>query len=164
MNFKYSPLYFVLLSLLFFNCKKDKGQPEPKDGGEIIFDNSTKASLDTARIILSENLDGAKKHLIFELRGVSKEGEHSLLLVLFQVPLEIQEIPEGQFVLKGDDFFHFSVRNSPGDPSISGYLEKQMTFYLHKIGESRYSVEFNGVAKGKTVSGNYSGYWGKLIP
>jgi len=164
MSFRNLTLFVVLLTGLLLACKKDKNSPEPTNDGEIVFDNSTRATLDTARIIVAEKADGTAKHLIFELRGVSKEGEHSLLLVLYQVPLEIREIPEGQFVLKGDDFFHFSVRNSPGDPSISGYLEKQMTFSLHKIGESRYSVEFNGVAKGKTVSGKYSGYWGKLIP
>ena len=161
MNFKNSTLYFVLLSLLFLACKKDKGQPEPEDGGEIIFDNSAKASLDTARIILSEKPDGTKKHLIFELRGMSSESRVSLLLVVCEVPLDIREIPEGQFVLKGDDIFHFNVGY---DSTSAGGHQKQLRFNLRKTGESRYSVDFNGIAKGRPISGRYSGYWGKLIP
>lgn len=164
MFFRSFTLFVVLLTCLFLACKKDKNSPEPTNSGEIVFDSSIKAKLDTARFSLAEKPDGTAKHLIFELRGLSNEGEHSLLLVVYQVPLATREIPEGQFVFRGDDFFHFSVRNKPDDPDISGHLENQMTFSLHKIGESRYSVEFNGVSKGKTVSGKYSGHWGELFP
>jgi len=150
---------FFLLALLFLACKEDKSPPEPKNFGEIIFDNSAKAALDTATIILFEKPDGTAKHLIFELRGTSIDGKESLLLVIYQTPLEIREIPEGQFTLKGDDIFHFTVRN---DTSSSAGHQKQMTFTLRKTGESRYSVEFNGIANGKPVSGRYSGYWGKM--
>ncbi|WP_026632802.1 hypothetical protein [Dyadobacter alkalitolerans] len=136
-----------------------KEQPEPANSGEIVFNNSAKAALDTATIVLYENADGTKIHLIFELRGTSIEGKESLLLVIYQTRLDIREIPEGQYNLKGDDLFHFSVGN---DTSSSGGHQKQMTFTLRKIGESRYAVEFNGIANGKPISGRYSGYWGKL--
>lgn len=161
MNFKNVALYFVLLSVLFFACKKDKQQPEPADGGEIIFDNTARATLDTASIILYENPAGTKKYLIFDLYGNFNKSKTSLLLVSYEVPLGSREIPEGQFVLKGDDFFHYSVRN---DTSASGGHQRQLTFNLRKTGELRYSVEFNGIAKGKPISGRYSGYWSKMSP
>lgn len=123
--------------------------------------NSAKASLDTARIIVAEKPDGTKKHLIFELRGMSSVSRVSLLLVVCEVPLDIREITEGKFVLKVDDFFHF---NAGYDSTSAGGHQKQMTFNLRKTGESRYSVDFNGIAKGRPISRRYSGYWGKLIP
>lgn len=154
-------LYFVLLSMLSFACKKDKDGPEPSDSGKVLYDNKFEAKLDTGRIGLSKSIEGQHASLILELHSEKNKELETNLLMVYRLPLETTEIPQGQFTFRGGDFFHVVINYAKsGASDLVSSHELQMTFSLRKIDDHRYSVEFEGLAKGKPISGSYSGSLG----
>lgn len=78
--------------------------------------------------------------------------------MVYRLPLETTEIPQGQFTFRSGDFFHVVINYAKsGASDLVSSHEFQMTFSLRKINDNRYSVEFEGLAKGKPISGSYSG-------
>lgn len=156
-------IIFVLASILA--CKKDNLNPnkEPivNDFGEIVSDDKWRGKLDSGFVsITHSDKDGAFNGLIIVLHGTSLDSlAFSNITILYHLPPEKTEMPEGEFTLRGEDSFtyYINISKSFNHTDDYGEHERQLVISLHKLKGSRYSIKWSGLVKDKTISGQFTG-------
>ncbi|WP_234651666.1 hypothetical protein [Dyadobacter sp. CY356] len=145
---------FVLFFISIISCKKSSGYIEPviENGGKIVSSNKWQGQLDTGFVTLSYN-QGKVNGLVIHLRSQPGAPQFSTINILYtDIPENTQRIPEGEFVLHGEDSFHYSIN----DDEDFGAQEKDLKFSLVRISNNRYSITFSGMTStGKSITGFY---------
>lgn len=156
-------IIFGLASILA--CKKDNldpiGEPVVNDFGEIVSDNKWRGKLDSGFVsITHSDKDGAFNGMIIVLHGTNLDSlASSNITIVYHLPPEKTVMPEGEFTLRGEDFFtyYINISKSFNHTDDYGERERQMVISLHKLKGSRYSIKWSGSVKDKTISGQFTG-------
>lgn len=147
-------VFFVLFLVSIISCKKNGKYIEPviENASEIISSNKWKGTLDTGFVTLSYS-EGKVNGLIIYLESQKGAPQFSNIDIVYtNIPEDTKEIPEGDFTLHGEDFFHFSINNGE---DLGGH-QKDLKFSLKRVSNNRYAITFSGTTStGNSITGSY---------